>query len=375
MIWFLLISIGLYVVLIGLFGFGFFRLKTFAAQIINPKTTFTLVIPFRNEEENLPALIQSLFELKYPEKLIEIIFVNDASEDASVAVIQKFILNRKPTEWSILANKRKSGSPKKDAITLAISKATHNWIFTTDADCTLPENLLKNLDAFIQSTPSKLIAGPVLALPENRFFISHYQLLESMTLAGVTMGGFGIKTPIMCNGAHLAYEKSAFEAVNGFEGNDHIASGDDLFLLEKMQAAFAGEVHFLKHKTQVVFTKGEKKWTAVVQQRLRWAAKSTGYKTMFSKVTGIIVLTANVGLLIAFWMLFQSESGLFFLILILIKWGIDEVFLYQINTFFKQEIHWLYLRLMAFLYPFLTIYIVVKAMFGKYYWKGRPFIK
>ncbi len=375
MTWFLLISIGLYVVLMGLFGIGFFRLKTFAAQNGKPKTKFTLIIPFRNEEENLPALMQSISKLKYPEKLIEILFVNDASEDASVTVIQKFILKRKPKDWSLIDNERKSSSPKKDAITLAISRAKHDWICTTDADCTLSENLLKNLDTFIQNNPSKLIAGPVLALPDNRFFISHYQLLESLTLAGVTMGAFGMGKPLMCNGAHLAYKKAAFEAVNGFEGNDHIASGDDLFLLEKMQAAFPGKVHFLKNKTQVVYTMAEKKWSAVVQQRVRWAAKTTGSKNIFSKVTGVVVLAANVSLLILFWMLFQSESGVFFLILIILKWGADEIFLYQINAFFKREIHWVYLRLMAFLYPVLTTYIAVRALFGSYKWKGRTFKK
>tara|TARA_R110000850_G_scaffold190308_4_gene316235 strand:+ start:10277 stop:11404 length:1128 start_codon:yes stop_codon:yes gene_type:complete len=375
MIWFLLISIGLYVVLMGLFGVGFFLLKTFSAQKRKSRTTFTLVIPFRNEAENLPALMNSIKKLKYPEELIEILFVNDASEDASVTAIQKFILNRKPKEWTLINNERKSGSPKKDAITLAVSKATHDWIFTTDADCILPEGLLKNLDAFIQNTPSKLIAGPVLALPENRFFISHYQFLESMTLAGVTMGAFGMGKPLMSNGAHLAYKKSAFEAVNGFEGNDHIASGDDLFLLEKMQATFPGEVHFLKNKAQVVFTKTERDWSRVVQQRVRWAAKTAGYKSLFSKFTGIVVLAANVSLLIAFLMLFQSESGVFFLVLILLKWGADEVFLYQINAFFKREIHWIYLRLMAFLYPVLTTYIAARALFGSYKWKGRTFKK
>lgn len=375
MIWFLLISLGLYVILMGLFSIGVFRLKTFAGKAVKPETTFTLVIPFRNEKENLPALLHSISKLKYPEKRIEIFFVNDASEDASVAVIQQFILKRKPKGWTIVDNERKSRSPKKDAITLAVSKATHAWIFTTDADCILPENLLKNLDAFIQNTSSKLIAGAVLALPENRFFISHYQFLENLTLAGVTMGAFGLRKPIMCNGANLAYKKSAFEAVNGFEGNEHIASGDDLFLLEKMQATFSGEVHFLKNKEQIVYTITERNWSAVVQQRVRWAAKSTGYKSVFSKFTGIVVLAANACLLIAFWMLFQSENGLFFLTLILLKWGIDEVFIYQVNAFFKREINWLYLRLMAFLYPLLTLYIAVRALFGNYNWKGRTFKK
>ena len=38
---------------------------------------------------------------------------------------------------------------------------------------------------------------------------------------------------MLCNGANLAYKKSIFRELNGFEGNSHISSGDDIFLMEK----------------------------------------------------------------------------------------------------------------------------------------------
>src|SRR5690606_15349512 len=98
------------------------------------------------------------------------------------------------------------------------------------------------------------------------------------------------------------------------------------FLLEKMQAAFPSQVHFLKNKAQVVYTKTESNWASVVRQRVRWASKTSGYKSLFSKFTAVVVFAANVSLLIAFFMLFKSESGVFFLMLILLKWGVDEVF-------------------------------------------------
>ncbi|MFZ9848246.1 MAG: glycosyltransferase, partial [Flavobacteriales bacterium] len=43
----------------------------------------SIVVPFRNEEKNLPACIASLKKLDYPRDLYEIIFVNDHSTDAS----------------------------------------------------------------------------------------------------------------------------------------------------------------------------------------------------------------------------------------------------------------------------------------------------
>ena len=43
----------------------------------------------------------------------------------------------------------------------------------------------------------------------------------------------------MCNGANLAYERKAFFEVNGFTGIDHIASGDDMLLMQKIAQRFS----------------------------------------------------------------------------------------------------------------------------------------
>jgi hypothetical protein len=38
----------------------------------------------------------------------------------------------------------------------------------------------------------------------------------------------------MCNGANFAYTKSLFEDLSGFDGNNTIASGDDVFFYKKL---------------------------------------------------------------------------------------------------------------------------------------------
>lgn len=373
--WFLVISVGVYVLLMVFFVVGFFRLKEFKSNVLIPKTSFTMVIPFRNESENMVALMQSILQIEYPEKLMEIFYVNDASEDDSVEKITDFISINTCLNWRILENERLSGSPKKDAITLAIAQSQGDWIFTTDADCVLPKLILKNLDTCIQTTASKMIAGPVLAVSSKANFISNYQQMESLTLAGVTMGAFGVNQPFMCNGANLAYEKNAFMEVGGFEGNNDFAGGDDLFLLEKMTKNFPGKVNFLKSLHQLVVTKTEDSLKTMIAQRVRWAAKASGYKNVFSKLTGLLVLMANISIVMCYFALALFGFEMFFLMLILIKWLTDEVFLYTSSSFFKQEIPWYHLRVMAILYPILTIYISVKAIFGTYNWKGREFKK
>ena len=145
MVFICFIIILLYLILIGCFVFGFDKVKAFYLQDIESKTTFTVIIPFRNESENLPELLEAMASLKYPKHLYEIIFVDDDSDDGSIRIINKVLdtkfsnENSTRTDIKIIKNERLTNSPKKDAITTAINHSKHEWIITTDADCILPK--------------------------------------------------------------------------------------------------------------------------------------------------------------------------------------------------------------------------------------------
>jgi len=249
-----LISITIiYLVIIGRFVFGFDKVTHFELKDLEPKTAFSIIIPFRNEADNLPELLRSLSELHYPERLFEIILVDDDSSDESINVINTFLENASH-DIKIIDNVRVSKSPKKDAITAAIKTSRYDWIITTDADCKCRNQWLTVLDSFIQEKQPKMVIGPVTYSLKNTF-LERFQLLDFLSLIGATIGGFGIKKPFLCNGANLVYAKAAFKSVNGFKGNDDIASGDDIFLMEKMLKKHPNEVLYLKHQEAIINTK------------------------------------------------------------------------------------------------------------------------
>ena len=238
-----------YLILIGTLTYGFDKVENFKLKDLPSKTKFSIVIPFRNEAENLPQLLHSILELNYPRSLFEVILVDDDSEDNSVEVIKNFI-KKKPFSNNhgnikVIQNKRTSNSPKKDAITAAIKTAQFEWILTTDADCVLPKYWLDSFDEFIQTNNPNCIVAPVTYVNRNSYF-NRFQTLDFLSLQGATIGGFGINKPFMGNGANLAYKKSVFNTVEGFKGNTNISSGDDIFILEKMVTYDAKKVNYLK---------------------------------------------------------------------------------------------------------------------------------
>ncbi|HEX9827497.1 MAG TPA: glycosyltransferase [Flavobacteriaceae bacterium] len=361
-----------YVVLIGSFVLGFDKVEEFQLKDIPAKTKFTIIVPFRNEAEHLPLLLKSISELNYPKERFEFIFVDDESSDNSVKLIEKF-LGKFHNGSRIINNNRQTNAPKKDAISTALAIANYEWIVTTDADCILPKYWLDTFDCFIQSHDVNYIVAPVTYTKVHSFF-ERFQVLDFLSLQGATIGGFGIKRPFLCNGANLAYRTSLFNTLKGFEGNTNIASGDDIFLLEKAMKKEPQHVCYLKNLHATVSTIPETNFKNLVSQRLRWAAKTSSYSNLFGKLTGILVLFMNA-LIICLIMI--TAVGIVppkvLIYTFLIKFGLDFLLLFKTVRFFNQEHYLLSYFFASILYPFFSVFVAFASIFRGYEWKGRTF--
>lgn len=338
-----------------------------------PEKKFSIVVPFRNEENALPRLLASLARLRYPENLVEIIFVNDGSQDASVDTIRKAVLS---FPYVILENQRRTASPKKDAIVTAISRSKMEWIITTDADCMLPELWLSKFNDFILEHRPRMVAAPVLFTSDGTF-LQNFQQLEMAALQGATIGGFGLGRPFMCNGANLGYEKTLFESLSGFAGNEKTASGDDVFLLHKA-VADGQKVMFLKSADAVVETNPAQNLREWTQQRIRWVAKSSGYRNPAATLVALVVFFGNLATCLAIaLLLFDLATGKMengpLLPVVFLKFLVDGILIRKSTRFFAVGMSGY--PVMALLYPFVSTYVAVRSVFGKYEWKGRKFTR
>ena len=372
MIFGLIIISAIYFILIGFFVLGFSLVKRFDEKTATHSTKFSIIIPFRNETENLPKLLKSLDKLDYPKNLFEVILIDDDSSDNSVELIMRLSMSTQ-LDFKIIKSRRQSNSPKKDAISTAINIANYDWIVTTDADCLVPEKWLNTYDAFIKTKAPKMVIAPVTYHARNAF-LDQFQLLDFMSLQGATIAGFGLRSPFLSNGANMAYSKELFISLNGFDGNDNIASGDDIFLLEKATRLHKKQVGYLKSKNVIVTTNPQSTLTSLIQQRVRWAAKASAYKNSFGKLVGLIVLLMNATLITAFILILIGElSLLYFSVLLTIKLIADYLLIYKIAHFFNQKRVLKFYLISSLIYPLFSVFIAVYAMFFDFKWKGRTF--
>jgi cellulose synthase/poly-beta-1,6-N-acetylglucosamine synthase-like glycosyltransferase len=234
-----------------------------------------------------------------------------------------------------------------------------------------PKNWLKTFDNFIQYNNPKMVVAPVNYQVEDTF-LEQFQLLDFMSMQGTTIGGFGIDFPFLCNGANLGYKKEDFLKLNGFEGNNTIASGDDIFLFEKFIKADKNSVHYLKSKEAIITTFPVKTWSDLISQRTRWAAKTSSFSSIKVKLIGLLVLLTNF--LVIYYLVTESVELL--LIPFLVKMIIDLfLFLPTIRFFEHKSSFYKWYVFASLLYPFFSLFVVINSLLFKYNWKGRRFKK
>ncbi len=372
---FTIIIIGLlYVFMIAWLSFGITKLTETNSSESDYTIAFSVIIPFKDEAQQLPDLLESIIQLKYPRSKFEILFVNDASIDASEEMIEKTLATTS-INFTILQNKQTSNSPKKDAITLGIMQSEFDWIVTTDADCIVPKQWLSCFANGIQNKETVMLAAPVSYRKPKNFF-EQFQTIDFLSLQGATMGGFGLKKPFLCNGANLCYLKNVFKNVNGYEGNDHITSGDDIFLMDKFRVKYQDKIWYLKEKNAIVKTKPVETIKQLINQRVRWASKTSATKNIFSKMVGLLVLSLHFSLLLSFVLgILFTGSWMVFVGLFLSKLIVDFMLLYKTATFFNMKFLLRNYLIFGIIYPFFTLTIFLFAFKQSYTWKGKDYKK
>ncbi len=364
-----------YCCLILVYRQWFLRLPLFViGPNTNPTATFSVIIPARNEQENLPACLKSVLQQNYPPGLYEVIVVNDHSTDGTESIVRTLQLQYDNLLLINLKNHldgKQLNAYKKKAIELAAAQGKGNWIVTTDADCTVHDNWLNAFDQFIKQSQPVFIAAPVM-FNNNHSFLSVFQLLDFISLQGITAAAVSAGHYTMCNGANIAYRKDVFLEVGQFQGIDHIASGDDMLLMHKIKAKYPNRVGYLHCRESIVVTEPMNNWTGFINQRIRWASKADKFQDKSIFWTLVLVYAVNVALLIFLIAGFFIEGGISnWLILILAKTLIELSFMIPVARFYEQTSSLLWF---PFMQPFHIVYTVIAGWlgkFGSYRWKGR----
>ncbi len=352
----------------------FLKLSLFKPNsMVQPATNFTVIIPARNEAANIGNCLSSILEQHYPTHLFEIIVIDDFSTDNTAAIIEQLQVSHSNLRLIKLADivfDKQLNSYKKKAIEIAIGQATKDWIATTDADCVAQPNWLALFNNYIQQNDVVFVGSPVVFTSDGSV-LQTFQCIDFMALQGVTAASVSAGFHAMCNGANLAFKKAVFFEVDGYKNVDALASGDDMFLMNKIQTRYPKNIGFLYHQHAVISTLPMPTISSFLNQRIRWASKTNNYKDMRIVAILWMVLLLNIGLVIMpFLAVLQPVLLLYWLGLLAVKTFVEALFAFNIATFFaiKLKAWYLFLQLPHLLY---TALAGCFGLFGTYQWKDR----
>lgn len=245
----------------------------------------SVIIPARNEEHTIGALLDDLAAQDYPSDKMEIIVVDDCSEDGTSGIVRE----RKSQNTNIgLIDTGSSKSPythKKRAVHEGILASGGEIIMTTDADCRVPAGWISGM--IERFTPETDLAAGMVSIHGGGIT----GMLEALEITGIQTMAAGFMNagfPVTCNGANLAYRRSAFDRVGGFDGIGHIVSGDDDLLMQKIAGNQPSRVRFITGQHTAVRTGAAESAVHFFQSRARWASKITGYPS--KSATGLLTV-------------------------------------------------------------------------------------
>ncbi|MDW8287136.1 MAG: glycosyltransferase, partial [Flammeovirgaceae bacterium] len=363
--------VAIYLLLLGVLYAIWKTHPIFQPTPSNAKTLISVVVPVRNEATTIALLLERLAVQSF--RTFEVVIIDDHSNDQTVAIVENL---RRTLSYRIellsLPDERVGCAPKKAAITLGVQHANGELIVTTDGDCLPEAEWLQTIHDFYQQTGAQLISAPVHMSPQTKWIGEQLQEIEFALLVGIGGATMLAGFPTMCSGANLTFTKTAFLAVNGYKGFDHLASGDDEFLMHKIYRMFPEKVRYLKSPKALVRTLPQPTFKTFLQQRKRWAGKWRAYKHLPSIFLGVGGVVAHVALLLLALIGYLTTNLHWWGILVAIKVVIEFLFTSEMMSFLKAKKKRPFLvLLMAILSPFYVLLIAFLANLNSYVWKGR----
>lgn len=325
----------------------------------------TLLIPFRNEQSRVFSLVRELEKIDDPN--LEIILIDDQSEDESFSLFRENLKSDPRVKVT-----QSPGIGKKAALEFGVGRAQGEIVLCSDADCAFPNDWVKSMLPPFSNPEVQLVAGPVLTYKQETFF-RRFQQIEWASILLLTQYFFSQKKPLMCSGANLAYRKSAFLEVEGFDQNRQFLSGDDEFLLKKIVKRFgADSCVYLPYSQCLVLTEPQVDFSSFLNQRVRWSGKWKAHREINHMFSALFSFSVQLVWIVSFFLLVLGWLGIlcFFLI-----WSgkivSEKLALGRVLESLGVRNSFLDFAKTGVFHPFYVIAVAFGSLRGKFTWKGR----
>lgn len=238
----------------------------------------SIVVAARNEADTIADCLQALQRQQYDGPL-QVVIVDDRSTDGMEQVLEKatsawqgparLLCVQAPTTPQFHC-------PKKSALAAGIEASDGDLLLFTDADCRPPPAWVARMVSRCSERVG-LVAGFACVDPLTTWR-DRLLAVDNLGVSALAAGSIGRGGALSCTGRSLAYRRSVYDQVDGFEAIGHLLSGDDVYFLRHVAEQTDWQIRYCIDADAVVpCVSRPGSWRDTVQQKLRHASKAARY--------------------------------------------------------------------------------------------------
>ncbi len=340
-------------------------------SIQNPLPSVSILVAARNEEAGLANTLDSLMKQRYKGRW-DIWIADDRSTDNTPKILAEY-REKFPDRIHVVTISQliPGESAKKNAIAKLVAASSGEILLLTDADCIVQPTWIRATVREFEPGVDFVAGHSYIELPEGRSnWLLNMQAVETMAYRIAGTGAIAMGLPITSTGNNLAYRRSFFEEVHGFEGVSKIQSGDDDLLLQKLAREAPWKAHYSIDPEAFVKTQGKETLPELWEQRKRWASKTTYYAPKTVLLLSIVFLffcLISLGYVLSFFSFKIFLATAFGAGLKLL--GDSCVELRGLRIFQQRQLFKWFLPVEIIHAPF-TVFAVLFGIAGHFKWKG-----
>lgn len=276
-------------VYIGLFSSVLF-LMTFLEKknrLKNPElkrfAKVTVAVSMYNAADHIEKTIESLLALDWPKDKLEVIIIDDGSEDNSYELAKKYLADSRVTLF------RQQNTGKATAVNRALTKATGEFFGVLDVDSFVEKDCLKKMMGYFENEQVMAVT-PSLKIYGDKKWLQRIQRIEFLLGVYLRKVFSYLGSIHVTPGCFSIYRKSFFQKTGPY---------DEQNLTEDIEIALRiqNNNYIIENAINAnVYTTAHKKMEPLFRQRLRWYKgfidNTIRYRKLFSARFG------NLGLFI-----------------------------------------------------------------------------
>lgn len=227
--------------------------------------TISILVPAYNEARAISRCLESLYELDYPTKKLEVIVINDGSTDNTREIVTDFIKQRRDRFKFRLLNRPNQG--KAHALNYALKQSSKgSLIMCLDADSYLDKKAIRNAAQYFRNRQVVALSanvnviedGTVLALAQRIEYLMGYHMKKGQQMLGIDyiIGGMG-----------SMFRYSLFKHVGFYDTN---TMTEDIDLTFKILARKRRQQQIIYGTDVIAYTEAVHSLASLRQQRFRW---------------------------------------------------------------------------------------------------------